>query len=148
MTASTAQVHDGDDDDDESDGGHGDASGLEELSSSVGTSLESLVSTQEGARSVRVAEQIDMVKDAVMKLRIQQQPRPLAPTTPTLDVNSDDVGMGSKSKMSTDKIAMVTQLLHRSKNSNVVAPQQTMKSEQSQQSTKKNNPFTLPDHAS
>lgn len=79
MTACTAQ--DGDDD---SDDGCGDPSGLEELSSSVGTSLESLVSTQEGERSVRVAEQ--------MKLRIEQQPRPLAPTIPTLHLNSDDVG--------------------------------------------------------
>ena len=143
MTARATQ--DGDDD---SDDGRGDPSGLEELSSSVGTSLESLVSTQEGERSVRVAEQMNMVKDALMKLRIQQQPRPLAPTTPTLHLNSGDVGGGSKDakpNVSTDKIAMVTQMLQRAKNSNVVAPQQTKTSEQS---TKKTNPYTLPDHVS
>ena len=93
-------------------------SGLDELSSacaSTGPSSMLSVVSQEGEKAVRMTNQIMQVKDALMKLRVQQQARP-SPPSPAVTPKDDSGKSGvhetpAKNPKMNDKVRQLTQFL-------------------------------------
>ena len=122
--------------------------GLDELSSacaSTGPSRALSVVSQEGEKAVRISNQIVQVKDALMKLRVQQQARPSLPSpavTPKDDSGNKDIHeIPPVTPKMNDKVRELTQFLRGGVKSNGddvagVAPK----------STPTKNAFVLPDH--